>query len=175
MSRVRFAEFELDLSTGELRAPNVACRLPPQPLRVLELLTRRPGELVSREDIRHRLWSDETFVDFEQGLNTCIRQIRSALGDSAATPRFIETVPRRGYRFVAPVVPAASDRLMLAVLPLENLSGDPAQEFFSDGLTDELIAQLGRLDPHRLGVIARTSAMRYKHTDKGVDAIAHEL
>lgn len=178
VSRVRFEEFDLDLATGELRGPDLARRLPPQPLKVLALLVSRPGELVPRDEIRRRIWSDGTFVDFEQGLNYCIRQIRAALRDPAETPRFIETVPRRGYRFVARVKPvgaAVGGRVMLAVLPFENLSGDPSQDFFSDGLTDEMIAQLGRLNPQRLGVIARTSAMRYKHTDKGIDVIGREL
>src|SRR6478752_3446690 len=99
---LRFDIFELDTAAGELRRQGDRVRLPPQPLRVLELLVRRGGEVVTRTDIRDRIWSD-SFVDFEQGLNFCIRQIREALGDTADAPRFIETLPRRGYRFLLPV------------------------------------------------------------------------
>jgi TolB-like protein/Tfp pilus assembly protein PilF len=178
VARVRFAGFELDLASGELRRGDVPVRLQPQPLKVLTLLASRPGQLVTREDIQKRVWADSTFVDFEQGLNYCIRQIRAALGDSAETPRFIETVPRRGYRFLArpeAVSSPAGQRVMLAVLPFENLSDDPEQEYFSDGLTEEMISHLGRLNPQRLGVIARTSAMRYKHADKSIEVIGREL
>ncbi|MEX2271929.1 MAG: hypothetical protein WD690_10680 [Vicinamibacterales bacterium] len=104
--------------------------------------------------------------------------IRAALGDTAGSPRFIETIPRRGYRFVADLRAISSPghgRVMLAVLPFQNLTSDPEQEYFSDGLTEEMIAQLARLNPQRLGVIARTSAMRYKHTNKGIDTIGREL
>jgi TolB-like protein/Flp pilus assembly protein TadD len=178
MSRVRFDRFQLDLASGELSKEGTPLRLQPQPLRVLTLLVRRAGQLVTRNDIQKEVWTDNTFVDFNQGLNYCIRQIRTALGDDADAPRYIETVPRRGYRFLAPVKPvsaATQERLMLAVLPFGNLSGDAEQEYFSDGLTEEMISQLGRLNPHRLGVIARTSAMRYKHTDKSIATIGQEL
>jgi TolB-like protein/tetratricopeptide (TPR) repeat protein len=178
VSRVRFDAFELDLANGELRKGDVPVRLQPQPLKVLMLLAGRAGRLVARDEIRKQLWDDETFVDFDQGLNYCVRQIRAALSDEADTPRFIETIPRRGYRFVADVVPVSAPverRVMLVVLPFQNLSSDPEQDYFSDGLTEEMIAQLGRLNPRRLGVIARTSAMRYKQTDKAVDAIGREL
>lgn len=178
VSRVRFDAFELDLASGELCKGNTTVRLQPQPLKVLMLLAGRAGQLVSREEIQKEVWTDDTFVDFDQGLNYCIRQIRAALCDNAETPRLIETVPRRGYRFVAglqAVSLPADRRVMLAVLPFQNLSSDPEQEYFSDGLTEEMIAQLGRLNPQRLGVIARTSSMRYKHTDKGIEAIGREL
>ena len=178
MSRVRFGAFDLDLASGELRKGEAPIRLQPQPLKVLMLLASRAGQLVSRDEIQKQIWADETFVDFDQGLNYCIRQIRAVLCDDAETPRFIETVPRRGYRFVAEIVPLSAPverRVMLVVLPFQNLSNDPEQEYFSDGLTEEMIAQLGRLNPQRLGVIARTSAMRYKHTDKSIDAIGREL
>jgi TolB-like protein/Flp pilus assembly protein TadD len=176
--RVRFDPFELDLASGELCKEDTPVRLQPQPLKVLMLLARRAGQLVSREEIQKEVWTDDTFVDFNQGLNYCIRQIRAALCDNADTPRFIETVPRRGYRFLArlePVSAPAEQRVMLAVLPFENLSGDAEQDYFSDGLTEEMISQMGRLNPQRLGVIARTSAMRYKHTDKSIDVIGREL
>lgn len=158
--------------------------LPAQPAKVLSFLARNAGRLVTREEIRAHVWSDDTFVDFEQGLNFCIKEIRAALGDDARAPRFIETLPRRGYRFLARVEQAVSapvpplvgaGRATLVVLPFENLGGDAAQEYFSDGLTDEMIAQLARLSPQRLGVIARTSAMTYKHSRKTVAAIAREL
>lgn len=180
MSRLRFDPFELDLASRELRKGRALIHLQPQPLKVLALLAGRAGQLVSREEIQKQVWTDDTFVNFDQGLNYCIRQIRAALCDNAGTPRFIETIPRRGYRFLAAVeevspAPAAGRRMMIAVLPFENLSGDEEQEYFSDGLTDEMIAQLGRLNPQRLGVIARTSAMKYKHTDKSIDIIGREL
>jgi TolB-like protein/Tfp pilus assembly protein PilF len=178
VSRVRFGTFELDLTSGELRNTGVLVRLQPQPLKVLMLLASRAGQLVSRADIRKQVWPDDTFVDFDQGLNYCIRQIRAALCDDADTPRFVETVPRRGYRFrapIQPVTPSVPDRVMLIVLPFQNLSGDAEQEFLSDGLTEEMIAQAGRLNPQRLAVIARTSSMRYKNTDKSIDMIGREL
>src|SRR4029077_1566481 len=99
---LRFDVFELDTAAGELRRQGDRVKLPPQPFRVLELLIRRGGEVLTRADIRERIWHD-SFVDFEQGLNFCIRQIREALGDTADAPRFIETLPRRGYRFLSPV------------------------------------------------------------------------
>jgi TolB-like protein/Flp pilus assembly protein TadD len=175
---VRFGAFELDLASGELRKGEALLRLQPQPLKVLLLLASRAGQLVARDEIQKQVWADETFVDFDQGLNYCIRQIRAALCDDADTPRFIETVPRRGYRFVADVVPVSAPverRVMLVVLPFRDLSGNPQEEYFSDGLTEEMIAQLGRLNPQRLGVIARTSAMRFKHTDKSIETIGREL
>ena len=182
MSRLSFEAFELDLATGELRKGRTLIKLQPQPFKVLALLASRAGDLVPREEIQKQVWTDDTFVDFDQGLNYCIRQIRSALCDDAETPRFIETVPRRGYRFLPlveelapPPVPTVARRIMLAVLPFENLSGEGDQEYFSDGLTDEMIAQLGRINPQRLGVIARTSAMKYKHTNKSIDVIGLEL
>ncbi len=181
VSRLRFDRFELDLASGELRAGGALVKLQPQPFKVLALLATRAGRLVSREEIQKQVWTDDTFVDFDQGLNYCIRQIRLALCDDAETPGFIETVPRRGYRFLAsveelsPPEPPVARRVMLAILPFENLSGDEEQEYFSDGLTDEMIAQLGRLNPQRLGVIARTSAMTYKHTRKSIDVIGREL
>jgi DNA-binding winged helix-turn-helix (wHTH) protein/TolB-like protein len=101
--RARFGKFEFDAAAGELRRDGTPVRLQPQPARVLAILVARPGEVVSREDLRQQIWPDGTFVDFERGLNFCIAQIRSALGDSAESPRFIETLPRRGYRFIAPV------------------------------------------------------------------------
>ena len=105
---IRFGLFELDPASGDLRREGRPVRLQPQPARVLALLVSRPGEVVTREELRRQIWSDGTFVDFERGLNFCIAQIRSALQDSADSPRFIETLPRRGYRFIAPVAPSVS-------------------------------------------------------------------
>ncbi len=222
-----FGAFELHIRSGELLKEGRHIRLQPQPFRVLSLLASRAGQLVTREEIRQTIWGNETFVDFEQGLNFCINQIRAALGDDPETPRYIETLPRRGYRFLAPVEelrPAASrqaesssrfgkhlaaggrlwvaavalavillssaylarqrfwrashpasGKTMLAVLPFENLTGDTEQEYFSDGLTEEMITQLGRMHPERLAVIARTSAMQYKRTNKGTQQIGREL
>lgn len=99
----RFGAFDLDVRAGELRRDGAAVKLQPQPFRVLALLVARAGELVTREELKKALWGDETYVDFERGLNFCINQVRAALGDSADSPRFIQTLPRRGYRFVAPV------------------------------------------------------------------------
>jgi DNA-binding winged helix-turn-helix (wHTH) protein len=101
---VRFGAFELNLHTGELRKGGVRINLPDQPFQVLKTLLDRPGELVTRDDLRQQLWAAETFVDFEHGLNAAVRRLRDALGDSAGVPRFIETLPRRGYRFIAPVI-----------------------------------------------------------------------
>ena len=104
---VRFGVFELDLRTGELRKAGVRINLPEQPFQVLKALLDRPGDLVTREELRQRLWPAETFVDFEHGLNAAVRRLRDALGDSADVPRFVETLPRRGYRFIAPVTAIA--------------------------------------------------------------------
>src|SRR5580658_9476009 len=126
---MRFDVFELDAAAGELRRHGDRVKLPPQPFRVLELLVRQGGGVVTRADIRERIWSD-SFVDFEQGLNFCIRQVREALGDTADAPRFIETLPRRGYRFLLPVdSPAAVEPKAirsLIVLPFRILRPDPS-------------------------------------------------
>src|SRR5438270_5266400 len=126
---LRFEAFELDSASGELRRQGDRVKLPPQPFRVLELLVRRSGEVVTRSDIRERVWCDDTFVDFEQGLNFCIRQIREALGDTAGAPKFIETLPRRGYRFLIPVEAStpvqAKSVTRLIVLPFRILRPDP--------------------------------------------------
>src|SRR2546427_824892 len=226
---LRFGVFDLAPESGELWKGGVEINLPPQPAKVLIQLATRAGQLVTREELRQQIWGKETFVDFEHGLNSCIKQIRAALDDHPETPRYIETRPRRGYRFIAPVhevsarvvTPDAlsegmsstaqrsgarrfgiaavgvvailiatgyfarlafpvhavlpADKIMLAVLPFENLTGDTRQEYLSDGLTEEMITQLGRMHPEQLGVIARTSAMQYKKTQKGMDQIGREL
>src|SRR5262245_49316776 len=146
---LRFATFELNSATGELRQRGDLIKLAPQPFKVLELLVRRGGEVVTRAEIRDHVWSGDTFVDFEQGLNFCIRQIREVLGDTADAPRFIETLPRRGYRFVMPVTgvapaqPASVTRLM--VLPFRMLRPDSETEFLAFSLPDALTSSLGGL------------------------------
>jgi TolB-like protein/Tfp pilus assembly protein PilF len=178
-STVRFATFEVDLESRELRKQGRRMRLEEKPFLILEMLLKRPGGVVTRQALRERLWPD-THVRFDQNLNTAVNKLRDLLGDSAQSPRFIETLPRLGYRFICtPVCPdrpaSANGKKMLAVLPFENLSGDPQQEFFADGLTEEMISHLGQLHPKRLGVIARTSAIQYKGQKKPVSEIAAEL
>jgi TolB-like protein/DNA-binding winged helix-turn-helix (wHTH) protein/Tfp pilus assembly protein PilF len=227
---LRFDNFELDIRAGELRKGGIKLRLQGQPIQVLAALLNSAGELVTREELRALVWPAETFVDFDHSLHNSIARLREALGDSAGTPRYIETLPRRGYRFRgtverigveelplpvptgpspsldAPVVAVRSRRrailiaalllmvaiaavlviLMLsrrgpatpsvrsiAVLPLDNFSGDPAQEYFADGMTDELITDLAKIGSLR--VISRTSVMRYKGTKKSLPEIAREL
>jgi len=179
---IRFAAFEVDLGAGELRKHGLRIRLPEQALQVLATLLERPGELVTRSELRTRLWPDRTYMDFDHGLNKAVNRLRTALGDSAANPRFVETIARRGYRLLVPVTAdplpvalTAPRRIRLAVLPFENVSADTEQEFFSDGLTEEMITELGRLSPAQLGIIGRTSAMQYKQSGKRIDQIGQEL
>ena len=202
--RVRFGSFELDAPAGELRKNGVRLRLQEQSFQVLVTLLERPGEVVSREELRRRLWQSDTFVDFDHSLNTIVNRLRDCLSDVADRPRFIETVPRRGYRFIGrvdpieqpagttPVTPeparlarasfgisrrgritiaaaatlavfgwmamkgirpggaAQSQRIMLAVLPLDDLSPDRQGSYFADGLTEDIITELGGLEPQRL-------------------------
>jgi TolB-like protein/DNA-binding winged helix-turn-helix (wHTH) protein/Tfp pilus assembly protein PilF len=227
--RLCFDVFELDVRAGELRKRGVRLRLQGQPLQVLVTLMNRAGDVVTLDELRAEIWTADTFVDFDHSLHNAIARIREVLGDSANTPRYIETLPRRGYRFIAPVteagipgVPAtnqngqsgeapaagkltktraalalallaflavgstlwlvrtatqntsAASRLhSIAVLPLENLTGDPSQDYFVDGMTDELITDLAKVGSLR--VISRTSVMRYKGTKKGLPEIAREL
>jgi len=148
-SILHFDVFELDTGAGELRRQGDRIKLPPQPFRVLELLVRRSGEVLTREEIREHVWCNDTFVDFEQGLNFCIRQIREALGDTAGAPRFIETLPRRGYRFLVPVEISASVEpkivTRLIVLPFRMLRPDPETEFLAFSLPDALTTSLSAL------------------------------
>jgi TolB-like protein/DNA-binding winged helix-turn-helix (wHTH) protein len=242
---VRFGAFEVDLRSGELKKKGAKIGLQGQPFLLLITLLKKQGEVVAREELRRTLWPEDTFVDFDHGLDTAVKKLREVLGDSASNPRFVETIPRRGYRFIAPVEaivesetqPAPSqtspnkpepamgglleargeDRPLgaavvalrprwpllwkvsglvlllssagficfllasrpstlirsLAVLPLEDLSSDPSQEYFSDGMTDELIAELGQVG--KLRVISRTSAMTYKGVRRPLPEIAREL
>jgi len=146
---LRFDSFELDTGSGELRRHGDRIKLPPQPFRILDLLVRRSGEVVTRAEIREHIWCDDTFVDFEQGLNFCIRQIREALGDTAVAPRFIETLPRRGYRFLLPVETSASVEpkavTRLIVLPFRMLRPDPETDFLAFSLPDALTTSLSGL------------------------------
>ena len=174
-----FGPFQLDPKSGELRRDGELIKIQPQPAKVLLLLAEHAGEVLTREEIEERIWGKETIVD-EGNLRFCIRQVRAALGDDPENPRFIQTLPKCGYRFIANAQKQETQRpitekTMLAVLPFVNLSPDPEQEYFSDGMTEEMITHLGRLNPQQLGVIARASAMRYKHTEKGIDQIGREL
>src|SRR5262245_25324607 len=147
---LRFGTFEINSTAGELRHHGDVVKLAPQPLRVLDLLARRSGEVVTRTEIRDHVWSGDTFVDFEQGLNFCIRQIREVLGDTADAPRFIETLPRRGYRFLMPVKVAEPGQpghvTRLIVLPFRMLRPDPDTEFLAFGLPDALTSSLSGLE-----------------------------
>jgi TolB-like protein/DNA-binding winged helix-turn-helix (wHTH) protein len=223
--RIRTGLFEIDFGSGEVHKEGRKVQLQEQPFRVLEILLERPGEVVTREQLRARLWSADTYVGFDEGLNTAIRKLRVAFGDSAENPRFIETVSRRGYRYIAPVEPEPNlapfppattvaarptvvsrgmrwvgfaavfvvvlvltvflrnpehpkpplGKITLVVLPLENFTGDSEQDYLADGITEEIITQLGSLDPQHLGVIARTSAMHYKHTQESAAQISREV
>lgn len=224
----RFADFELRTAEGELRTGDTSIKLQEKPLLLLTVLLDHPQSLVTREQLRERMWASDTFVDYEQGINVAIKKIRDALGDSAENPRFIQTVAKKGYRFLLPVdvadvedasatsapqpvsnalperqsfdrrhwifaslaaagllvlglwifemqaKPHASAQIhSLAVLPLQNLSPDPGQGYFADGVTEELITDLAQSLPLR--VISRTSVMRYKQTSEPMTQIAREL
>jgi TolB-like protein len=182
----KFGTFEVDFHARELRKGGIRIRLQDQPFEILAMMLDRPGEVVTRDELRHRLWPAGTFVDFEHSLNAAVKRLRAALGDDADNPRFVETLHRRGYRFIAAVEASEnglrsgraqpeSPGARLVVLPFSNLSNDPAQEYFSDGLTEEMITQIGRLFPSRLGVIARTSAMRFKNSGKSASEIGKDL
>jgi len=176
---LRFGTFEVNVHSREVRKHGMRIRMEEKPFQILEMLLERAGQVVTRPALREKLWPD-TVVGYEHGLNTAINKLRDLLGDCARSPRFIETLPRLGYRFIAPVVVSGKDvatagKRMLLVLPFESLCGDDEQEYFAEGLTEETISQLGRLNPKRLGVIARTSAVQYKATTKSIGEIAAEL
>jgi TolB-like protein/DNA-binding winged helix-turn-helix (wHTH) protein/tetratricopeptide (TPR) repeat protein len=242
-SKLKFGVFEVDLEASEVRKSGLRQKIAGQPFEVLRILLEHPQQVVTREDLRQRIWPENTFVDYDLALKKAVNRLRTVLGDSAESPRFIETVPRRGYRFIAPVVsmddagtappvilPEATavaesvhprgggslrKRVLaavltgavliltlvvgldvagvrarlsrsigalgqpaqqiqsIAVLPLANLSGDPGQEYFSDGMTDALITELAQVGSLR--VISRTSSMQYKQTRKSLGEIAREL
>ena len=228
----RFGPFQLDTQFGQVSKDGIVLKLQGQPVQILEILLAKPGELVTRDELRQRLWASDTFVDFDHSLNTAIKKLRQALNDEADTPRYIQTLPKRGYRFIAPVegsdvsfahpsdptppseqtigqsarwrlisrpalmvavmavtsltavttllwrssrTTAVPSRVMLAVLPFDNLGSDPSQDYFAEGMTEELITQLGGWNPDRLGVIARTSSGIYKRGDKTVAQVGREL
>jgi TolB-like protein/DNA-binding winged helix-turn-helix (wHTH) protein/Tfp pilus assembly protein PilF len=236
---VRFGTFEVDLRKGELRKSGLKLRLTGQPFQILAILLEHPGEVVTRDELRKRLWTDHTFVDFDHSLNAVVNRLREALGESPDTPHFIETIPRQGYRFIAVVdgrregnpaapvtltsqsdgaprdnpfgrtsalrrsryfwtVPLVTTLIFailivsnltglrhwlpahhapsirsIAVLPLDNLSGDSGQQYFADGVTDALTTELGKVGALR--VISRQSMIRYKGSEKALPEIAREL
>jgi TolB-like protein/DNA-binding winged helix-turn-helix (wHTH) protein/Tfp pilus assembly protein PilF len=229
LGAVRFGVFEVDLDSGDLRKQGIRVKLQEQPFQLLQVLLQRPGQVVTREELRQCIWPADTFVDFDSGLNNAVKRLREALGDSADRPSYIETIPKRGYRFIARVngahgaatfprletakgqQPNGSRRGLrtaigigasiailisilalapadlwrrsakqdipqirsIAVLPLQNLSGDSSQEYFSDGMTEELITELSRISGMK--VVSRTSVMRYKNTNKSLPEIARAL
>jgi TolB-like protein/Tfp pilus assembly protein PilF len=172
---VRFGLFEFDLRSGELRKQDRRIRLEGQPVQVLIKLLERPGELITRDDLRKELWPADTFVNFEQSLNAAVKRLRQALGDAPANPRFIETLARRGYRFIAPVSAASANSgaadtpartvESLAVLPFGNTDSDPETEYLADGITESIINNVSRLSGVR--VMARSTVFRFK--DKTFD------
>ena len=222
---IRFGIFELDVSVGELRRRGVRLSIQGLPLHVLAILAAQPGRIVTREELRNRLWPADTFVDFDHSIRNAVARLREALHDSAEHPTYIETLPRRGYRFIGQIdslpsesAPSTQQRdaiqanhmakgpskfvhaliifaaiigagiltyalvwhhnktppvRSLAVLPLKNLSGDPAQEYFADGMTEALIGRLSSI--RDLRVISRTSVMRFKDTPMSVPEIAKIL
>jgi TolB-like protein/Flp pilus assembly protein TadD len=180
-SKFHFNDFEVDPKAYELRHAGKAIKLERRPMDLLLLLLERRGELVSRAEILDRLWGKDVFVDVDLGVNTAIRKIRQVLKDDHRSPKFVETVPGKGYRFIAPVeiagkaAEAVSHRVTLAVLPFANLGGDPEREYLAEGMTEEAIAAIGLIDPDHLAVIGRTSVTRYKQTSKSVAEIGAEL
>ena len=176
---VTFENFEYDLQSGELRKHGLRRKLQAKPEAALSLLVRNAGKIVTQARLRQQLWPEETFgFDFEHGISVAIWKLRTVLADRAKNPRFIETIPRRGFRFIASIskvaTPTDDEKKMIAVLPFEDL-GELGKDYFSDGLAEELITQIGRLNPKRLGVIARASAVRYKCSEKPLRTIAWEL
>ena len=171
---IRFGVFETNLKTGELRKRGIRVALQDQPLRVLSALLERPGEIVGREELCRRLWPHGTFVDFEHSLNAAVRRLRVTLGDEAEVPRFIETVHKRGYRFllVNEVVPThvARGQTRLAVLPF-----GPSDDVFTNGLTEEAITRLAQCCPPGIGVLARTSVERAHREGRGAAEIGRAL
>src|SRR5258705_2446161 len=181
---LRFESFELDTRSRELRKGKNRIRLQEQPFEILRLMLERPGDVVTREELARKLWPEGTFVDFEHSLNAAVKRLRAALGDDADNPRFVETLPRRGYRFIASLgagtaiaMPsfAPDYKARLAVMPFANLSGDSSQEYFSDGLTEEMFLQLGRLGRGRIGVISRSSSNLFRGSTRRAREIGEML
>jgi TolB-like protein len=177
---VRVGIYELDLRSRELRDGSICVRLQDQPFAVLCLLLERPGDVVTRDELRRRLWPDGTFVDFDHSLNAAIKRLRAALGDDAARPTFVETVPRCGYRFIGATQDDAIDRdasapRRLVVLPFTSFSDDISLAYFSDGLTEELMTQLVTLSRHELQIVARSSSMFSVHNGQRIRDIGETL
>jgi TolB-like protein len=178
---VQFDCYEVDLGAHRISRRGTTVRLRDQSLTVLLALLERPGQVVTRDDLRRRLWPDGVFVEFDNLLNTAVARLREALDDSADAPRFVETLPKHGYRFIAPVheVPApparSPRRPRLMVLPFANTSGDSAQDYFASAMTDEIITALAAFAPDELAVVARTTAFHYKGSRKDIATIASEL
>jgi TolB-like protein/Flp pilus assembly protein TadD len=181
---IRFGAFELEPESGELRKQGLKVRLQEQPFQILQILLEHPGKVVTREELQQRIWSSDTFVDFDHGVYNAIKKLREALGDSAETPRYIETLSRRGYRFIAPVNEIVSEphsppptanlaRDSIAVLPFLNLSADPENEFFADGITEEIINALAQIE--QLHVVARSSAFSFKGKHIDLRIIGEQL
>jgi TolB-like protein/DNA-binding winged helix-turn-helix (wHTH) protein len=218
---LRFGVFDVDLRSGELRKSGSKISLQEQPFKILTALLEHPG-VVTREELRSLIWPQESFGDFDHAVCVAVAKLRTALGDSADVPRYVETLHRRGYRFIFPIVGAnesdakgspkdphhgdyspresqaalqplnaglaaasvrsrsreadqKTEKIRLIVLPFDNLGGDPQYEYFSDGLTEEMITRVGQLDPSHLGVIARSTTMRYKNVGKSIKDIGREL
>jgi DNA-binding winged helix-turn-helix (wHTH) protein len=177
----RFESFALDVRSRELRTGDRSVMLQAQPFELLRVLLDHAGDVVEREDLRRRLWPDGTFVDYEHGLNAAVKRLRNILGDDAVLPRFIETVPRRGYRFIAPVfgaaishrpVPAETQAVRLAVLPFTQMG--PVNQY-ADVLGDELRAQVARKCAGVVSVISRSSSMMFEHQSQRASVIGREL
>ncbi len=174
VNRIHFGGFEVDLSSGQLYKRGLKISLQEKSFQVLASLLEQPGEVVTRQELKLRLWPEDVFVDFDNNLNTAIARLRDALGDSAEHPRFIETLSKRGYRFIAGVESSESrGESRLAVLIFENLNHDPEQDYFAEGVSDALITELGRI--RSLRVVSRQSVLRFKNTKKGLSEIAREL
>src|SRR5215211_4399906 len=168
----RFEDFVLDASAYALSRQGRRVKVERRPMDLLMLLLDRRGQLVTRDEIVERLWGPNVFIEIDTSVNTAIRKVRRALRDSADRSRFVETVPGKGYRFIAEVDNTGVS--VLAVLPFENLRDDQ-QDYLADGVTEETIAGLGRIDPDRLRVIGRTSSMAYRRTRKSLTEIGREL
>jgi TolB-like protein/Tfp pilus assembly protein PilF len=181
MPIIRFGDFELDDQALQLHRGGALLRLQQQPARILAFLLSNRGSLVTREQIRLAIWGDDTFVDFEQGLNFCIRQIRIALNDQAEKPLYIETLPRLGYRFVAkierlgePIASSPEKRIRIGVIPIEDLSGQP-EDYFAQGLTEDMISALSRIDPQRLRVTAGPKLARGDEASSQINQLQRQL
>ena len=169
---VRFGGFELDAHAGELRRGGTKVRLQEQPFASLRLLLESPGEIITREELRQKIWPSDTFVDFDHGINNAIKRLREALGDTAETPLYIETLPRRGYRFLQRAEGSVQEA-SIAVLPFLSLSADPENEIFADGMCEEIICALMQIQS--LHVVARTSSFAFKGKHLDLRVIGEQL